>query len=472
MHAPTPEPARLKALRDYGILDTLPEGSYDDLVHLAAHICRTPVAAINFIDAERQWSKAQVGLDEVELPREVSLCAHAIMTPDELTVIPELRHDVRFSANPLVTGPSGLQFYPGAPLVTSAGEALGTLCVADRVSHALSPEQVHALAALARQVMTLLELRRTVQKLETSEGRFATFLDKGPAIAFVKDEAGRMVYVNKPFERRFGMTTDDWQGKNDFELWPEETARALRAHDELVLAGDATLELVETVPGADGELNYWQSYKFPLADAGRKLVAGMAVDITTMRRYELQLETQQLELERVNTLLATQSRTDTLTGLKNRRAFIERFETEIRRVQRHDEPLSLLMLDVDHFKGYNDTFGHPAGDQVLRQLATLLLEGVRSTDLVARYGGEEFVILLPDTNLEGARLLAERCRYRVELADWPERRVTVSIGVATLGVGTAAGNELLEAADRALYDAKRAGRNRVSGTLGDLPLET
>lgn len=120
---------------------------------------------------------------------------------------------------------------------------------------------------------------------------------------------------------------------------------------------------------------------------------------------------------------------------------------------------------MDHFKSYNDTFGHPAGDEVLRRVATLLLGALRSTDLVACYGGGEFMVLLPDSELEGALLLAERCRYAVEAANWPKRGVTISVGVATLISDIPSGDALLETANRVLYEAKRGGRNSVSGAL-------
>lgn len=462
---PENESARLEALRDYGILDTLPEKNYDDIVRLAAHICGTPIAEINFIDSARLWSKAQLGLTPTELPREMSFCTHAILTPRELTVVLEPRRDPRFADNPFVVGEPHIRFYAGVPLVTSEGAALGTLCVADQVPHTLSSEQEHALEALARQVMAQLELRRTVARLEESERRFETFLDNSPAIAFVKDEAGRMVYVNKLFERRFGVTAAGWRGKDDFELWPEEVARSLREHDVRVLSGDETVELVESVPAPDGQLGYWRTYKFPLAYGGRRMLAGMAVDITAARRYEAQLETQQRELERMNVLLAEQSTTDSLTGLKNRRAFEERLAVEVERARRYGGALSLLILDVDHFKGFNDAFGHPGGDEVLRRVSTLLLSKARDTDLVARYGGEEFVVLLPDTELEGARRLAERCRDAIETADWPGRGVTISVGLSPLTLDTLNGDDLLEEADQALYEAKRDGRNCVRGTL-------
>jgi len=168
MDAPLPadEAVRLAALRRLDILDTAPEGAYDDIVLLASHICETPIAAVNFIDGERQWSKAGIGLAEVSQPREASLCAHTVLSPQGLTVVPEVRADARFADHPLVVGDPHLRFYAGAPLVTPSGEALGTLCVADRVPRSLTPAQAAALAALARQVMAQLELRRHRARLE------------------------------------------------------------------------------------------------------------------------------------------------------------------------------------------------------------------------------------------------------------------------------------------------------------------
>jgi diguanylate cyclase (GGDEF)-like protein len=119
------------------------------------------------------------------------------------------------------------------------------------------------------------------------------------------------------------------------------------------------------------------------------------------------------------------------------------------------------MLDVDHFKAYNDAFGHPAGDRVLRGVAAALREGTRTQDVVARYGGEEFVILLPATGAGDALVLAERLRARIAERIWPLRPVTASLGVATTGDGIDGPGALVESADRALYHAKRSGRNRA-----------
>lgn len=161
------------------------------------------------------------------------------------------------------------------------------------------------------------------------------------------------------------------------------------------------------------------------------------------------------------------ARIDELTGIANRRQFEEALAREWRRAQRTREPLSLLLIDVDHFKALNDADGHPAGDRILRQVAVALSACVtRSTDLVARYGGEEFAVLLPSIGQAGARTLAERMRETVEAlalaSPAPPGCVTVSIGVAGMeDPEHDAGSALIARADRALYAAKAAGRNRV-----------
>ncbi len=172
MKAPLPsnEASRLDALRRYEILDTAPEKDFDDLARLAAQICGTPMALVSLVDAERQWFKAKVGLQAEETTRDVAFCAHAILK-DELLVVSDTLADERFSSNPLVTGPPNIRFYAGAPLLTPDGQALGTLCVVDRVPRDLSTEQKEALASLGRQAIGQLERRRTSAELERTSLR-------------------------------------------------------------------------------------------------------------------------------------------------------------------------------------------------------------------------------------------------------------------------------------------------------------
>ena len=166
MTAPLPpnESQRLECLRRYRVLNTDRERDFDDLALMASQICRTPIALITFIDADRQWFKAKIGLSTTETPCEIAFCAHTIAQSDPL-IVPDAMVDERFAANPLVTADPHIRFYAGAPLVTWNGHAMGTICVIDRVPRELSREQIDGLQALSRQVVAQLELRRTLSEL-------------------------------------------------------------------------------------------------------------------------------------------------------------------------------------------------------------------------------------------------------------------------------------------------------------------
>jgi diguanylate cyclase (GGDEF)-like protein len=168
------------------------------------------------------------------------------------------------------------------------------------------------------------------------------------------------------------------------------------------------------------------------------------------------------ELERTNALLAEQATTDGLTGLKNKRFLDEALEVHFSRAVRQREPLSVVLLDVDRFKPFNDAYGHQAGDDVLRAVAASLKGSVRDHDVVARYGGEEFLVVLPNTDRDACLAVAERLRAGIERHAWRLRPVTASFGAATLSSEMIDPSVLVEHADRALYRSKGRGRNRVT----------
>lgn len=158
---PVNEKARLKTLRSLKILDTAPEADFDDIAFLASHICQTPIALITLVDENRQWFKSKIGLDAQETSRDSAFCAHAIApSSPEIFLVGDALRDERFAENPLVTGEPRIRFYAGAPLMTDANEALGTICVIDRQPRELTEDQKKALEALARQVSTHLKLRK------------------------------------------------------------------------------------------------------------------------------------------------------------------------------------------------------------------------------------------------------------------------------------------------------------------------
>ncbi len=185
------------------------------------------------------------------------------------------------------------------------------------------------------------------------------------------------------------------------------------------------------------------------------------------RKVEAELVKNTTELQRLNKILKERSIRDSLTGLYNHRHFYKVLRRDFMLSARNESELACLLLDLDHFKQVNDTYGHPCGDSMLKEIAHLLRRSVRETDVVARYGGEEFAILLPQTNLAGARTLAEHTRTLIEKHAFRfgplTIKIAISIGIAT-SLMTLPGKpkELLTAADRALYRAKKEGRNRIA----------
>lgn len=319
------------------------------------------------------------------------------------------------------------------------------------------------------------QLRMAIEVQEMARKRFSDLFEGLPVACFTYNEDGRIIEWNEAFAEMFGLQPDEIFEKSVWELMSPAGGREAmdRVFSGLRMEG---VEWTRVLP--DGGSRSLHTNAFPMRDPHGAVVGAIcaSIDITERRILEQRLEEQlriatalntelernKLELEAANTKLSLRAVTDGLTGLKNHRHFQEVLEKRFIEAAQHDRPLSVIMLDVDYFKQYNDTYGHPAGDQVLKGLAEKLEHATRDSDVVARYGGEEFVALLPDTDAEEAVQVAERLRESIEAGPWPLRPITASIGVASRTGRMRSPSQLVDSADQALYWSKKHGRNRTT----------
>lgn len=321
------EPARLSALRRLEILDTPPEEPFEHVVNLVRTVLGVPMCAISLLDEDRQWFKAEAGIDAEETPRDTSFCTHAIRRHEHF-VVTDATTDPRFADNPAVTGDMHVRSYLGIPLTTPDGYNVGALCAIDTCAREFTDREIAILDNFARIIVNEMELRRIAER-------------------------------------------------------------------------------------------------------------------------------------------------DQLTGALSRRGFLEKARAEIERFRRYQRPSSLLLGDIDRFKSVNDTWGHPAGDQVLRAFAAALDSEKRPIDVFGRLGGEEFALLLPETEAADAVKAADRFRERIAaspitLPDGTTITITASFGVAALDQTIISPEDWIAQADAPLYEAKRGGRNRCVLARSDL----
>jgi diguanylate cyclase (GGDEF)-like protein/hemerythrin-like metal-binding protein len=317
--------------------------------------------------------------------------------------------------------------------------------------------------------------------LDAVRGLLPGFFDQSEVAIAVKAPDGRYLFANRAYGRYVQAAQESIAGRGDRDLMPAERFAAADEAERAALRLGRSVSRDERFV-VDGQTVSFVSTRFPILDECRR-VAGigvLAMDLTEQARDHAEAQTALRATERANTRLRTAvetleqiAGTDRLTRAWNRRRFDEVVESEIHRSVRHGRPLSVLMLDIDHFKRVNDEHGHQVGDRVLVAVARRVREVMRKSDSLTRWGGEEFLVMAPDSGLAEARVLAERIRERV--ASCPvdgDVRVTVSIGAAVYAAGESAG-EWIHRADRAMYEAKRAGRDRVeldrSGSADDEP---
>ena len=308
---------------------------------------------------------------------------------------------------------------------------------------------------------------------------FNHYIETSPTATLIVNQ-GKINYANKLSELLFGYSVSEMVGCAIEMLVPDHLQsihtkhrKSFEKQPHLRMMG-MNLELSGKKKNGD---------QFPV-DIGLNPIntpEGVAtlcsvIDLTRQKASE-SVNTEKIrELEREISVLGRLARTDELTGILNRRALFKQLDLLIRMAQNKNQPLSLILFDIDNFKQYNDTYGHLEGDQVLKSVADIIASSTRKTEVVARYGGEEFAVILPATYSDEAKTLAERMRRTIEAFDWPFRDITISVGISTLYPNSITGENLLETnqliimADQALYFSKRTGKN-LANHFNDLVID-
>ncbi len=308
------------------------------------------------------------------------------------------------------------------------------------------------------------------------EHQLCSLVDSLPSGIGYIDKNKIFCYINKTYAGWFGVTAEELIGRSLLECLSEDAYAGIKEHLRQALAGKrCSFEMKRTFPAASSmhvRIEYTPHFG---ASEEAEGVFALVTDITDLKKAEAELlkaKEEALEalaenisltraLTEKNQQLEITAATDLLTGLCNRYKLDEVLAREIGRAARYKHDHGLVMLDVDHFKQVNDTYGHQSGDQVLVEMGQILLDKSRFSDIVGRWGGEEFLIICPETDLNGLAVLAENLRRAVETHNFPVvGQKTSSFGVASYHSGEDA-TKLLTRADEALYRAKELGRNKV-----------
>lgn len=298
----------------------------------------------------------------------------------------------------------------------------------------------------------ITEKKRLEDKVRHQKELLDAVLDNVDALVYMKGADRRFLYANPKLAEVFNRPAADIIGRLDSELMPQEAADRFWEQDCRILASGQRHVAEESLPDASGRLRHYWSVIVPgTSPAGEQALIGLSTDITEL--HELKEELQR------------QAKLDSLTGIANRRTFFDRADDEFARCRSEGIPLSLIAIDLDHFKQINDRFGHPTGDAVLQDFTGCCSSILRKDDLFARTGGEEFCILLPATSASTARTLAERIRTMTSACrPCPDNllvHMTVSLGVTAMQNDDPNFSALFSRADRALYAAKQRGRDCV-----------
>ncbi len=456
---PAAEHARLELIRDLNMSD--PNPRLESLIRIARHTFGTEAVAITLLDADTQWIKAASGLPFRHCQRRDSICQYTLLAEDGQLLIDDLSVDERFTTAPLVCE-HGFRSYAGKTLYSREGFPLGAFCVLDTVPRRLTSTELAVLgdlAALAEREFHLCEVSQHILKKQVDGWNamdratdLQAIVDHLPVLVAYVGRDGRYRYANAIYKEWSGLDYSSIIGKTIIEVVGPEHAAELEPHTQQALSGkQAIYETSHVIMGLHRHL---RGVLTPdLREDGS--IPGyylMVQDITARKTLE-------------DTLMQ-QAREDPLTGLPNRRAALEQITAALNRQTRVKKGLAVMFLDLDGFKGINDSLGHDAGDALLQQFAGRLLTAVRSTDMVARLAGDEFVILLEHLgNAEAdCRALASKLIKAINLPfilPQGSVSVTTSIGIALNQTAQPVMAEtLVSEADQAMYRAKRQGKNR------------
>ena len=345
-------------------------------------------------------------------------------------------------------------------------------------------DPANKLLGFAKITRDLTERQLTTERLTASEAQLQAFMNHSPSLMFIKDLEGRYVHVNEQFTRAFGLERKDIISRTDSEIFPAELAAQFTANDAKALAVSAGIEVEEIARYGDGLLHTSIVHKFPMLDRNGKVTAlgGVVTDISERKRLEEALRQKNIELRTaVQTEIALREHHeylkligthDSLTGVPNRALLHQRAAHAIAVSRRSGRLLALLFIDLDRFKDVNDSLGHAAGDQVLREAAARLSRCVREVDTIARQGGDEFVVLIEEVE-RPAEVEQVTARMQEVLAEplaieGKEVHVTSSIGVALYPRDGEEVSTLIRRADLAMYRAKELGRNTVQFYTPDM----
>ncbi len=515
---PPEEEERLKELYKYHILDTAEEKIFDTIVHLAATICDVPLSSITLIDRDRQWFKSSIGFAPGlrETDRDPAFCSYTILS-NGIFEIKDASTDERFRDNPFVTGEPNIRFYTGVPLISENGYKIGSLCVIDRKPKLLSEQQKVQLQQLSQIVMTLMETRKKMigelsereaitSKLETVNTQLETQLNEQQAnysnlsllsqmngmleschnnqeaYQVVKqfcqnlfpDSSGDIYLLDKNHEYLEVMTSWGKKGVDEQIILPDDCWSLRRGQCYFSgqqhqvkcrhITNPETLSICIPLMAQSQTLGLLTIVfdKLHKKDEDKKS-ANTEQLLAIAMGEQIAIALANIKLRQT---LHEQSIHDPLTGLFNRRYLFQVFGKEMTKILRSKSKMMIVMVDVDHFKQFNDQFGHEAGDIVLKFVASELQACVKKCDLVCRLGGEEFVIIVCNESLEDVCARLEMLRTVIEKKHLEYKgldlgSITISQGVSLFPENGKSLEELLIAADKALYQAKDTGRNRV-----------